>query len=188
MNELFDKFLNEKLNEADRKEFETLLKNPEFLETTYFNLLLKQSFLEDDSLHFLKILKEVEQLYYYQETYTLEELIAYFAPIQEYEQNLSAISRSSDVQIIRPENFINCVKDLQFEWKTPSTIPLLLIIENNEYDVLLRKEIPPQTLSFGIQLSAQKGFKPGRYYWKLASKRHQVSALGVFFIGKDLMK
>ncbi|MFK7904891.1 MAG: hypothetical protein AB8B69_07195 [Chitinophagales bacterium] len=188
MNEFSDKFLNDELNDADRKKLDSLFENTEFMETTYLNLLLKKSFEEEDNLQFLRTLKEVEQIHYYEQTYSLEELLAFFAPVQEYEENLLTISRASDVEVLHPKNYINCTDNLQFEWKSPNEVSLLLIVENNEYDVLIRKEIPSQTLSFGLQLSFQKGFKPGRYYWKLASKRHQVSAMGVFFIGKGLMQ
>ncbi len=187
-NELADKFLNDQLNEQERTQFDELLKNPDFMESTYLSVLLKQSFKKNDDLQFLRTLKEVEQTFYYQQSYTLEELLACFSPVQEYEDNLSTVSRASDVEILHPKNHINCVDNLYFEWSKPNHIPLLLIIENNEYDVLIRKEIPIQTLSFSINLDFKKGFKPGRYYWKLTSKRHEISAIGAFFIAKDLLK
>ncbi len=187
MNELSDKFLNDELNENELNQFNELLKTPDFLEKTYLNLLLKQSFEINEEVQFLHILKEVEQIHHYQQTYTLEELLAYFTPIQEYEEILSTITRASELQIIHPKNHINCVNHLYFEWKDFNNMPLILIIENNEYDVIIRQEIPPQTLSFSLNLSTPKGFKPGRYYWKLASRRHEISLMGVFFIGKGLM-
>ena len=187
MNELADKFLNDSLNENERKQFEELLKNPQFVEAAYLNILLKQSFRKNDGLQFLRVLKEVEQIHYYERTYTLEELLAFFTPIEEYEKPLSTITRTGELQLLHPQNHINCVDSLYFEWESPLLKPILLIIENNEYDVLIRREIPAQTISISIPLSPQKGFKAGRYYWKTASTRHQVDAVGVFFIGKDLM-
>lgn len=188
MNELSDKFLNDPLNEQERKQFEELMKKPQFVEAIYLNLILKQSFEKNNNgLQFLKVLKEVEQIHHYEQTYTLEELLDFFTPIEEYEKPIAAITRAGESELLHPQNHINCVDSLYFEWKTPLLKPILLIIENNEYDVLIRREIPSQTISFSVHLSPEKGFKAGRYYWKTASQRHQVDAVGVFFIGKDLI-
>lgn len=187
MDNLIDKFINGNLNESEKIQLEELLTNIDFAEQTYLNLILKQSFQKDDNSEFLDILKEVEQIHYSQQTYTLEELLSFFSPIEEYEENLSAVARASDMNIVHPKNHVNCVDNLYFELNPPNQVPLLLIIENNEYDVLIRKEIPAHQHSFTIPLSLKKGFKVGRYYWKLASKRHEFSLMGVFFIGKDLM-
>ncbi len=187
MNELIEKFLHRNLNAEEAAQFIEMLNNKASLEDVYTNLLLKESFSDSSENDFRQILDEITYEYPYQESASKELLIPSFIPIKDYEENLGGVTRTSDIQILKPIYEGNYIEYLPFRLKKSVPQTLLLIVENNDYDELIRKEIPPDTIAFNIDLPPEKGFLPGRYYWKLASERHQFSAMSMFFIGKGLI-
>ena len=188
MKDLIFKFLNRRLSSKEKKRFDLMLSSDaEWAEDVYSQLLLKEALSENEDNDFRRILSEVAYEYQYKEVYDKNFLQTAFAPIKEYEENLKGVTRAGEVQVFKPKFQENCTDRLHFQLEKEIPLPLLLIIENNDYDELFRKEIPARSIAFDINLPLQKGFTPGRYYWKLASKRHQIFVMGVFFIGKGLM-
>ncbi len=187
MKELMDKFLNGQLNVDEIEQFDQLLRNEEWVGNAYSLLLIKEALSNSKDNDFRHLMDEITFEYKHKEETSKEILEEAFAAIQDYEENLEGITRASEMKILKPLPEGNYIYHLPFELEKANLKPLLLIIENNDYDELLRQEIPALSIAFDIDLPPEKGFKPGRYYWKLSSKRHQLSAMGVFFIGKGLV-
>lgn len=186
MKKMIDKFLAQQLSIEEIEQFNELLQNQEWVEDTYSLLLLKESLLDTKDNDFRKLMDEITFEYEHKDKFSEDFIKETFASIPDYEENLEGITRTSEIKVIKPILEGNYIRHLPFRLEKATPKPLLLIIENNDYDELIRQEVPPSSIAFDIDLAPQKGFKPGRYYWKLASKRHQVSAMGVFFIGKGL--
>ncbi len=187
MTELMDKFLNQALTAEETAQFLELLKNKTWLEKAYTEVLLQEAFAESKDNAFRQILDEITYEYPYRQLESKKPFIDAFIPVKYYEENLEGITRTSEIQVLQPILEANYTHYLPFRLENSLPQNLILIVENNDYDELLRQKIPAKSIAFYIDLPTEKGFGPGRYYWKLASERHQVSAMGVFFIGKDLM-
>ena len=122
-----------------------------------------------------------------QETYSLEELLGMFQPVGAYEKRISkelvGTRSMGTLKVLKPENGADCGGQLVFELEGSVNEVLKLIIENNEEDEVLKQNIAANTTSFSIDL---KNLKPGRYYWKLRSKKYGM-ILRSFFVQKNLM-
>ncbi len=187
MNDLIEKYLNQQLTTKERQEFTLLLNDQDSVEDIYKELLIKKAFTEDKDNTFRQLMEEITYEYKIEKQFSKDALVENFAPLEDYELNLEGITRASEFQVFQPifeGNYTHC---LPFRLERGIFSPFLLIVENNDYDELICQEIPPYSIAFDIDLPPEKGFQPGRYYWKLTTKRHQVSAMGVFFIGKDLL-
>ncbi len=121
------------------------------------------------------------------ETYTLDELLAMFQPVGAYESRIAkelvGIRSMGNLKVIQPENEADFLEQITFQLENPVNEALKLTIENSEEDEVLKQNIAANTATFTIDL---KGFKPGRYYWKLRSKKYGM-VLRSFFIQKNLM-
>lgn len=131
-----------------------------------------------------------------QETYSLEELLALFAPAKTMENIvlLEGNTRSTSaenieehkLQVKLPDNEANFDESLNIELQTPLNIPLHLIIINNQEERVLEQIIPANISAFEVSL---KGCSPGRYYWKLYAKimpDTSSNIVRVFFIKRHL--
>lgn len=127
-------------------------------------------------------------------SYTLEEILQVFAPIEELEK--AANTRSSatippkNLQFIAvlPENGIDCSDLLSFDLGEVVNSDLQCSIYNNKREKVLSKEIPANSVSFDVELS----LPIGRYYWQLTPINREVRqqlglAVGMFFVHKELM-
>lgn len=187
MKNFMDKFLSGQLSAEEIEQFNELLQNEEWVENTYSQLLIKEALTNNKDNDFRNLLDEITFEYKHKRASSQDDFEEAFEALQDYEENLEGITRASEIKVLKPKPKGNYIHHLPFELEKAIPKALVLIIENNDYDELLKQEIPALSIAFDIDLPPEKGFKPGRYYWKLTSKRHQVSAMGVFFIGKGLM-
>jgi len=188
MNDLIEKYLNQQLTPKEFQQFASLLKNQENIEDIYKELLIKKAFAEDKDNDFRHLMDEISYEYQYEKKITPESIENAFASVEEYEEDIEGITRGGELSLKKPILEGNYIHHLPFRLERAIASSLLLIIENNDFDELIRQEISVNSIAFDIDLAPEKGFKPGRYYWKLSSNRHQISAMGIFFIGKGLMQ
>lgn len=122
-----------------------------------------------------------------QESYSLEELLEMFQPVRSYEKQIAkeliSTRGAGGLKVLSPKNEVDCSEQIRFELESPVNDTLKLTIENSEEDEVLKQNIAANTSSFTIDI---KNFKPGRYYWKLRSKKYGM-VLRSFFIQKNLM-
>lgn len=187
MKHLIEKFFAKQLTPKEAAILLEMLQNDTIAEELYTTAMIKEIFAKNEENTFRGILKEIEYEEKHRLDFSNEEIDSFFAPIEEYEDNLEGISRASTIHLLQPQNHINCTDSLLFELKKPFPNSIVLLIENNDFDELYQTEIPPNLSIFEINLSSSNGFKPGRFYWKIISTQQQLMAMGVFFIGKGLM-
>ena len=187
MNELIEKFFVQQLTPQEAITLLKMLQKEDISEELYLTAMIRDAFSSNSDNEFRGILKEIEYEEQNRHSLTQEQLQNCFTPINEYENNLEGTTRGSQLQIIAPKNNINCIDSLYFEWNSAHSYPLMLVIENNDYDELLRLEVPARINVFEVSLSNSNKFSPGRFYWKLTAKQQELLAMGVFFIGKGLV-
>ncbi len=130
--------------------------------------------------------------------YTLDELLAFFKPIEHFEtanrRSQSVLSGEGlDNLVKKPSAGIDCqTLQLDFELKEVIPIDLELTIFNNQEEILLTQIIEANTLSFHVSLLFLKT-KVGKYYWRLkANTRDRIirkrykSIVRSFFLNKSL--
>lgn len=131
-------------------------------------------------------------------TYTLQELLAYFKPIEHFE---SANRRSSfepkktglDALVLSPENEIDCLDyTLDFTLKEAVPFELELTILDNQEDILKTQIIAAQTFTFSVSLTFLQS-KVGKFYWRLkantrdrAIRKEYKSVVRSFFLNKQM--
>lgn len=120
--------------------------------------------------------------------YTLEELLAFFRPVNHYEKaiseaELAGVVRANELGIVTPENGADCSENIVFQLKSPVTESIKIIIENSEEDIVKRGELQAGKTQLNIDTS---DLRPGRYYWKIKSRQHGTT-LGMFFVQKNWM-
>lgn len=122
-----------------------------------------------------------------EETYTLEELMAMFQPVKAYENRIAkelvGTRSAGGLKVSKPENGVDCLKELVLELENPVNDVLKFTIEDSEEDEIFNREIAANTSTFTIDLTH---YNPGRYYWKLRSKKYGM-VLRSFFVKKYLM-
>ena len=122
-------------------------------------------------------------------TYTLEELLAMFEPVEHYDAMLEVVERSAPtllpmpIHVLSPQNETNCYNTIIFELDRPAPQDLTLIIENNQEDELIENVFPAHAATYRQLLT---GFAPGCYYWKLILDEDNM-LMGKFYVRKDLM-
>ncbi len=129
----------------------------------------------------------------YQRTYTLEELLQSFKIANAYEENLVLRNVGADpkIEVLHPAHEHPCEDNqLTFQLKNAVEIPLLLIIETNNEEEILQKNIEANTATFDIELSI---LPTGRYYWLLKAdtpnrklRRQYATQIGSFLINAHL--
>lgn len=167
------------------------------LPTEDINLAIKEA-QNDDIIDNAIGQPEKDSLANYQNpTYTLEELLQMFAPIEELEEaasmRASAIEADSanknlQAMVVLPENGINCHDTLFFDLAEPIASSLLCRIYNNKREQLHEYPIAAGIVSFEVPLL----LTPGRYYWELKPNDRLVfrqlgAAVGMFFVHEELM-
>ena len=113
--------------------------------------------------------------------------MAMFQPVKAYENRIAKElvgTRSvGGLKVNKPENGVDCSEELVFELENPVNDVLKLTIEDSEEDEIFSQKIEANISTFTLDLT---GFKPGRYYWKLRSKKYGM-VLRSFFVKKHLM-
>lgn len=131
-------------------------------------------------------------------TYTLQELLDYFKPIEHFESankrsNSSSKKAGLDALVLTPQNEVDCTHyQLNFQLKEALYFGLELTILNNEEDILHTQIIEANTLTFTIYLDFLQP-KVGKYYWRLkantrdrAIRKQYKSVIRSFFLNKGL--
>ena len=119
--------------------------------------------------------------------YSLDELLDMFRPVRAYENRIAkelvGTRHLGGLKVKAPVDKADFLEQITFELENPVNDVLKLSIENSEEDVVLKQNIAANTSTFTVDLA---GFKPGRYYWKLRSKKYGM-VIRSFFIQKKLM-
>ena len=206
---LINQYLENELQGADLTNFEQRLQtDPEFKKLVFSQQFLEWSLRPHPLLKAKQIVEtlgddlwtddekksrqEVEPI-----TYTYEELMAQFSPVEHLES--VAVSRSSSTSsnpmqnlVLLPENGIDCRSgELNFDFEEATPFPIVLILMDNREKQLLQDTIESGVYEHTVSLA---GFQPGRYYWQLRAdikdrqKRRDVgTAVGFFFVHKKMM-
>lgn len=197
-----------RLSEEESKKFVAEMDNNTALEQEVFLRQLIQETAEEDYLvnlleqakedanlgDFIANLKAIDETHHTNlqdllkeeaaSTYTLDELLAMFKPIAEYEEMLVTSERAEtgDIEVEKPVNGQNCHTELTFSLKRPLSSDFRVRIENNQMQAILKQSFKASTTTFAV---ATDSFAPGRYYWKLWNQSGLV--MGMFFVRKELM-
>ncbi len=115
-------------------------------------------------------------------TYTLDELLAMFRPVTEYEELLEAAERAGSIEVVQPVNGQNCSDKIDFVLKQALSNDFKVRIENNKMEALLTQRFKASTTNFTVDT---RQLAPGRYYWKLWNRSDLM--MGMFFVRKELM-
>ncbi len=116
--------------------------------------------------------------------YTIDQLVAMFRPVNNYQMVMGYTDRSGGLSVIHPENELDCQSGiLSFELEAPASNTIQFTIENNQQEIVLTKEVAANEAYFMITLP--EGLTPGIYYWKLSHKEELV--MGNFYVQKELM-
>lgn len=131
-------------------------------------------------------------------TYTLQELLTFFKPIEHFETaNRRSHSSSEkvglDALVLNPVNEMDCQNlRLNFQLKEILFFDLELTVMDNEEVILHTQIIPKNTLTFIVSLTSLHS-RVGTYYWRLkANTRDRVirkqykSVVRSFFLSKGL--
>ncbi len=121
-----------------------------------------------------------------EKTYLLEELLELFQPVRAYEKRIEkelvGTRQIGGLEVKKPENGVDCRGEIVFELVAPIDDELKLVIEDNEEEEVYKTFVKAKTQSFEVNIV---DWKPGRYYWKLRSKKYGM-ILRSFFIQKHL--
>lgn len=131
-------------------------------------------------------------------TYTLQELLDFFKPIEHFEsanrRSQSTIDKGGlSALVLSPKAEIDC-PNFQLDFQLSKALPcdLELTIFNNQEDVLHTQIIEANALNFTVSLSFLRP-KVGKYYWRLkANTRNRAirtrykSVVRSFFLNKGL--
>ncbi len=118
-----------------------------------------------------------------EKTYSLDELMAMFEIVEDYEEVLSPTRSSGDLTVLNPKNGADCTYEFILKLQQKINTALTLVIENNEEDAVMRHEIAAETQKFICRTNM---LRPGRYYWKLFGQGYST-IIGSFFIEKFRM-
>ena len=193
---IIDAYLRGELSPTEKAELEAaILKDDELKEWFEFQQNLQLEVKRSLKNRLLEQLQVIEQELEMekkqadsQPLYTLEELLSMFKVVEHYEYAIESLEeeitmRSSELGVIHPVNELDTNGVLVFELQKEVDVALELVIENNEEEVLIEEDIPPQCRFFTVDI---EGFAIGRYYWKLMSDVFPV-IVGAFFVGKRWM-
>lgn len=106
-----------------------------------------------------------------QASYTLDEILAMFAPCDELEEIVTRSGQGiaaaqQHPQVLQPQHQlqIKTTDQLVFKLQQGVPVPLTLLVYNNQTDELAAIDLPPNTATFTVAISH---YPPGRYYWRL---------------------
>lgn len=123
---------------------------------------------------------EVKQL-----GYTIDQFIELFRPIPNYTTAIAATTRGSALTLLSPENEVNCTDaSIHFVFEKSLQKEVEILIENNQYDILIEETIDAGNKEVTFELSSSD-FKAGCYYWKIIEADDLV-VMGMFFVRKEL--
>ena len=119
--------------------------------------------------------------------YTIEQLMERFSPLPNYTVAIAATTRGSSISLIAPQNDADFSEGwIGFDFGKPLKKELEVLIEDNQYDILIEEEINIGQTEARFPIPSDD-FPPGRYYWKLIEE-DELALIGTFFIRKDLME
>lgn len=128
-----------------------------------------------------KIEAEIQQL-----GYTIDQFIQLFAPVPNYTTAIAATIRGSQISVQSPKNEADCSEGfIYFDFGKPLQKDIEILIEDNQYDILIEEEISAGQSSVSLSLPISD-FKAGRYYWKII-EGDELAMIRTFFIRKDLI-
>jgi hypothetical protein len=208
--ELIEAYLNDTLNQADKTAFEQRLKtDPEWRKEVLTVKFVQEVFKRFPLLKAQEIANQLGEDLFPNEgailnpttlhsTYSLEELLDMFRPIEHLElesarRSTSAGQNSLQHRVMFPLPEIECAgNQLTFEINPPLEVSLEIVIhDNREQEVTVNDNVllpntGNQTLNLPLNML------PGRYYWQISpldfeAQARYGTATGSFFIRKDLM-
>lgn len=190
--------LSGELSATEQQSYDNVLRtDQEFAEQAFLQHQLKQTLTNKAFDDFRGTLMRVETEYHElglwhtkeasnEETFSLDDILAMFAPIEHYESALThADLRAAGSILLQPQNGINFLPNdtLNFVWATALNEPITLSIENNQEDVVLEATIEAGTERYSLDLP---NLPAGRYYFKLQGQSSGVY-IGMFFVNKELL-
>ncbi|HMS53670.1 MAG: hypothetical protein IPI59_06020 [Sphingobacteriales bacterium] len=173
---LIEKYINNQLTAAEKISFEqqlsvdTDLRDATFKAKLYWAMLqhpLGKSLLIDNVLNNNNTVETA----LLQQTYTLEEILDMFTPIDYLESE--AITRGAAPKnqatlvnlVVAPPNSIDCTNmPLSFILHNALPYPLFIVVYDNLEEEVLRQTIPADRTNFEV---AVNNLAPGRYYWRI---------------------
>lgn len=186
---IIEQYLNGSLSPEDLQAFEAQLAT----DTTLSEAVFFQKILQQTAQQYNQVRQVAQTLANLRQqrtdiagnSYTLEELLAMFAPSSYYEEEL-ALTRSgsnSSVQFLKPLPDADCLHTLTIEFATALLNPATVWVENNlEETVISEQTIAASNTAYSLDIGH---LKPGRYYWKLTYG--EDTFIGGFYIQKSLM-
>ncbi len=125
---------------------------------------------------------EIQQL-----GYTIDQMIQLFRPVPNYTTAIAATTRGSSLSILSPENEADLSEGfIRFDFGQALKKDIEILIEDNQYDVLIEEEISAGHSEATLPLPTPN-FKAGRYYWKII-EGDELVMIRTFFVRKDLME
>ncbi|MEZ4888436.1 MAG: hypothetical protein R3E32_27155 [Chitinophagales bacterium] len=130
-------------------------------------------------------------------TYSLQELLDFFKPIEHFEtanrRSSSAQANGLDDLVLTPMNEMDC-RNFRLNFQLTEALPfdLELTIMNNHEEILYTQIIEANTLIFKASLFFLQS-KAGKYYWRLKAntrdrviRKKYISVVRSFFLKKHL--
>ncbi len=208
---LIHDFLFGKLTTTEAQKFRTRLEQDKLLQTAYNEEKmmkdiadkLQQKRIVNKTLQAINKIKQQKNAAK-KNTYTLNELLNFFKPIDQYESYMyndealvvkSAQGQSNklNIEVTSPLNNADINgNNLQFTLKGTVDFEISLVIKNSKDEDVATLIIPPDTSEIILNLPSENLTTPGRYYWRMKPVNQKIARqynalIKVFFIRKNLM-